>query len=402
MSLGQEPSKEPIPTNINPHDRWFSTIHRPANKENRLKHALLLSRSQSFGTPDGHQIMPFAMYRDQIESKLDLRVTNIPTQSPQDRTAAIDKALTSNAPPTHILVMPHWSEKADELCNWFEQTRALTQRANIGQVELIMLDYYAPTCSPHFSAMAHVDRYIKRQTLRNSDDYNNDYRSGFAYADFVSDTWGFDLEDWHFGSKVPQQHAHKLVSAWNLGITPRYEQILRWTKRVPIPWPLRRIDIHQRIGGLGKPGAKQEWYQFSRAKGIESLEPLESKYRMSTIGRVSRKKYFLELCSSKVVFSPFGWGEVCFRDYEAIACGALLVKPDMSHLVTEPNIYIANETYIPVAWDYSDAADKVDQCLSDPKKAKRIIKNARQALLKYYTNAQFVDTLGSCLGLGMD
>ncbi|MDF1809284.1 MAG: glycosyltransferase [Phycisphaerales bacterium] len=364
-----------------------------------MKQALLLSRSQGFGTPDGHQIMPFEMYRTQIESNLQLEVINSATQSPQERTSVIDRVLTSNNQLSHILVMPHWSEDPQELCAWFDQTRALIQRAGLSETKIVMLDYYAPTCSPHFSAMAHVDRYIKRQTLSDLSGYEHEYRSGFAFADFVADTWGFELEDWHFGSKIPAAHAHKLVSGWNLGITPRYEQILNWTKRVPIPWSLRRIDIHQRIGGLGKPGQKQEWYQFSRAKGIEALDPLKSKYRMSTIGRVSRKKYFLELCSSKVVFSPFGWGEVCFRDYEAIACGALLVKPDMSHVTTEPNIYIANETYIPVAWDYSDAADKVEECLSNPNKAKKIVANARRVLSEYYTSARFVDTLGDCLGI---
>lgn len=366
-----------------------------------MNHALLLSRNQSFGTPDGHQIMPFAMYKQQIESQLGLQVTNIPTQSPVDRTKAIEASLTDAqfGSLTHIIVMPHWSEPVDELCQWFKQTRAQLDRAKRSNIELVMLDYYAPTCSPHFPAMAYVDRYIKRQTLVNPANYTIEHRSGFAYADFVADTWGFDLEDWRFGSMIPQDHTHKLASAWNLGITDRYAQMLKWTSRVPIPWKLRKIDIHQRIGGMGKPGQKQEWYQFSRSKGVESLKPLASKYNMSTTERVSRKKYFMELCSSKVVFSPFGWGEVCFRDYEAIACGSLLVKPDMSHLQTEPNIYIPHETYVPVAWDYADAPQIIDEYISNPAKAKRIIKNAREVLSSYYKSNAFVDTLGKSLGI---
>ena len=345
--------------------------------------------------------MPFAMYAQAIESKLDLHVTNKPTQSPDDRTDAIEQHLasSSNPPLTHVIVMPHWSEPIDELCQWFDRTRAQLERTSSSKAELVMLDYYAPTCSPHFPAMAHVDRYIKRQTLTDRSGYDIQYRSGFVYADFVADTWGFDLEDWQFGSSIPQAHAHKLVSAWNLGIADRYAQMLRWTTRLPIPWKLRKIDIHQRIGGMGKPGKKQEWYQFSRSKGVESLEPLASKYNLSTTGRVSRKKYFMELCTSKAVFSPFGWGEVCFRDYEAIACGSLLVKPDMSHLQTQPNIYIPHETYVPVAWDYSDAPQIIDEYLSNPDKAKRIIKNARRVLKDYYTSNAFVDILGESLGI---
>ncbi len=338
--------------------------------------------------------MPFAMYQRQLEARLGFRITNIPTRSPQDRTRAIADALAGDTPPSSIITMPRWSEPIEDLCDWFALTRAQIKEAGQADIELVMLDYYAPTCSPHFPAMAYVDRYIKRQVLADRSQYNTAYRSGFVYADFVADTWGFDLADWNFGSQIPPEHAHKLVAGWNLGITPRYAAMLKWTRRVQIPWALRPIDIHQRVGGMGKPEQKQEWYQFSRAKGIEALEPLGARYRLTPTERVSAKKYFIELCTSKVVFSPFGWGEVCFRDYEAIACGALLVKPDMSHLITEPNIYIPHETYVPIAWDYSDAKEQIDEYLSNPAKAKKIINNARHALCEYYQSDRFVDTLG--------
>lgn len=338
--------------------------------------------------------MPFAMYERQLREQLGLTVANVPTQSPQDRTRAIDDAMASPTPPTHVLVMPHWSEDPDQLAQWFAQTRNQLRGQTgdqIGDAKLIMLDYYAPTCSPHFGVLPHVDRYIKRQTLRDMDAYHTHYRSGFVFADFVADTWGFDLGDWSFGSALPSEHAHKIVTGWSLGLTPRYRQLLRLTDALPVPWTLRRIDVHQRVGGLPKPGKKQEWYQFSRAKGVEALAPLAPKHRLSTTGRVSRKKYFLELLTSKIVFSPFGWGEVCFRDYEAVVCGALLVKPDMAHLRTEPDIYVPHETYVPIAWDYHDAADVIDELLSDPKRCKRIIANARAAWRDYDQNHRFLD-----------
>ncbi len=343
--------------------------------------------------------MPFAMYQPELAAQLNLQVINVSARSPQDRTNAIANALASHTPPSFILVMPHWSEPIGALCDWFISTRILLEKMGRANTELVMLDYYAPTCSPHFPVMVHVDRYIKRQVLADRSLYDTAYRSGFIYADFVADTWGFDLAQWYFGSSIPPQHAHKLVAGWNLGITPRYAAMLRWTDRVRIPWSLRRIDIHQRVGGLGQPGQRQEWYQFSRAKGIEALRALASKYRLTSTQRVRARNYFFELCTSKVVFSPFGWGEVCFRDYEAIACGALLVKPDMSHLETEPNIYIPHETYVPIAWDYHNAAEIIDDYLTNPAKASRIITNARRVLRDYYTSDAFVRTLGKGLGI---
>src|SRR5690606_4778495 len=107
---------------------------------------------------------------------------------------------------------------------------------------------------------------------------------------------------------------------------------------------LKPIDINRRVGSINRAG-KQEWYQFSRGKLLDEIEPLEDRFRMTGTGRASAKRYFLELGLSKITLSPFGWGEVCFRDYEAIACGSLLVKPEMAHLETSPDIYIPGETY---------------------------------------------------------
>ena len=40
---------------------------------------------------------------------------------------------------------------------------------------------------------------------------------------------------------------------------------------------------------------------------------------------------------SRICISPFGYGEICWRDFEAILCGCLVVKPDMSHVETNPS-----------------------------------------------------------------
>ena len=67
---------------------------------------------------------------------------------------------------------------------------------------------------------------------------------------------------------------------------------------------------------------------------------------------MSREKYNIELGNSKCIVSPFGWGEVCYRDFEAFVYGATLIKPSMDHLMTYPDWYKENETYIPIDWDF--------------------------------------------------
>ena len=63
-----------------------------------------------------------------------------------------------------------------------------------------------------------------------------------------------------------------------------------------------------------------------------------------------------------MTFSPFGWGEICYRDFEAYFSGSLLIKPSMDHIETWPNLYIKNQTYIPCRWDLKDLVDMIYKC----------------------------------------
>jgi hypothetical protein len=98
-------------------------------------------------------------------------------------------------------------------------------------------------------------------------------------------------------------------------------------------------------------------------------------------GIVSQNQYYQELWDSKITLSPFGWGEVCFRDFEAIIAGSLLLKPDMAHVKTWPDVYIPWETYVPVNWDGTDIIEKTETCLANDRERSRIAENAYE---QYY------------------
>ena len=76
-------------------------------------------------------------------------------------------------------------------------------------------------------------------------------------------------------------------------------------------------------------------------------------------------EYISCLSKSRVSISPFGQGEICYRDMELMQLGTLMIKPDMSMINTNPNIYINDETYIPCKYDWSDLEEKVDYVLSN-------------------------------------
>ena len=79
--------------------------------------------------------------------------------------------------------------------------------------------------------------------------------------------------------------------------------------------------------------------------------------------KLNRDKYFDEICNSKVVISPFGWGEINVpRDYEAALAGSVLLKPEISHIETWPNIF-NKQTVVQYNWDLSNLLDIVDDII---------------------------------------
>lgn len=360
-------------------------------------HALILARGERTASPTGHQVQGFRMYADDLRERLGLTFEMRHIQTLAEIRAGLEWACAPGSGVDAVLVMAHWSDRAEDVSALFAEFFARESRPR-----LVMLDYYAPTSSPHFAVLPFVDLYIKRQTLRDTEQYQRAYAGGFVYADYVQGALGFDLGDWNFGSIPDPAQVHKLVSGWNLGVCYRNRMLLRLTDAAGVPWGLRPIHINRRVGSINRAG-RQEWYQFSRGKLLDEIQPLEKTYRMTGTGRASAKRYFAELGLSRLTLSPFGWGEVCFRDYEAIACGSLLVKPDMGHLETSPDIYIPGETYVPIPWDFAGAGEVCERYLRDPRASKRIIRSARAVLRDYFNKDGFVrdieQTLGRVVGL---
>ena len=65
---------------------------------------------------------------------------------------------------------------------------------------------------------------------------------------------------------------------------------------------------------------------------IETLLEKIKENKLFLTGTLPHKEYIEECSEVYGLLSPFGWGEICYRDFEAIMCGNILVKPDMSHL----------------------------------------------------------------------
>ncbi|HYF14003.1 MAG TPA: glycosyltransferase [Phycisphaerales bacterium] len=294
--------------------------------------------------------------------------------------------------PELCIIAPHWTDSEASLIGVCEFIRRQRVRPM-----LVVLDTSDPTSSPHFGVLPYVDLFLKTKMLRDREQYRERYAGGHVLSDHAARVLGFDLGEWSFGTPMPMEHAAKVRPCWNFGISADFERIRRNAKRFSVAWERRYFDVNRRLGLSSTESTRDSWYKAYRVAAQRALEPLAARHRVTGVRRIPRKLYLFELMNSKIVFSPFGWGEVCFRDYEAAAVGALLFKPSTAHVATSPNIFIDHETYVPVKWDFSDLEEKVAYYLKHPNEAERIAANAVRVLDEYYHDGGFVRDVGAAL-----
>ena len=73
------------------------------------------------------------------------------------------------------------------------------------------------------------------------------------------------------------------------------------------------------------------------------------------------------------------------RDLDAAQFGAVLIKPDMSKVLAEPDWLKANETYVPVKLDWSDLNETIEKILENFGDYQHIIHNAREKMIESYS-----------------
>ena len=125
-------------------------------------------------------------------------------------------------------------------------------------------------------------------------------------------------------------------------------------------------------------------YTKHRKGSWDTLEDIKKQYNIVK-GSSGFQSFVSIMKRSKIGLSPFGMGELCYRDIELIQHGCLLIKPDMSKVITEPNFFKPMETYVPVKIDWSDLNETIEKVLANYKDYQYIIDNARQKVVEMYS-----------------
>lgn len=262
------------------------------------------------------------------------------------------------------------------------------------------------TYANQLEVLEYVDVYFKNQIYRDLDYYIKPFKKGRIFSDYFDTI--YDAEEEDFDTFIPEKKdISKIKVSWNssleyynparYSLCAKFKRLLRpltanFSDKVSIS-PFYNVNQKRENNlscRLGLFHARKSILAHRKAV-INKIEK-----RGLKCGTVSLQEYFEELKHSKIGVGPFGLGEITLRDFEIIICGAALLKPDMSHMKTWPDIFINGETCLMHKWDLSDFDEKIDFLLANPEKRTQIAENAQQKYKYYFTEDgknEFVDRL---------
>jgi len=260
-----------------------------------------------------------------------------------------------------------------------------------------------------------VDSYWVRGLLKNNNLYSESFYGGRTYSQYYNKTYNVEDESTYLSPLNKDKFPSNIKIAWNIGIgcyptnkksllNIYYDEIKKiscFISMLPSIKPLyflvnkyikEMIKVLSEEVSLSKKRKlvsarfSSKGYYNSIAFHRELVLKKIKKNKLYLKGRKSRWDYIQECNYLYGILSPFGWGEICYRDFEAALGGNLLLKPSMDHIETWPNIY-REDCYFKLDWDFSNL-DIINEIFSNEKLVYDRIMKSRMIYLEAIKNSE--------------
>lgn len=319
-------------------------------------------------------VYPFLHYAQAFKTQHNVQIRLLPIK--QALTKGIPDSLSQ---PTHLIIQSLLSAPAS-------QQAALAQLASdmpSGTVTSF-LDTFANNDIRLTKQFPNFDFYFKKSLFTDVTQFTGPTYGHTNLTEYYGKLYGLhdDVTDW----QVPISALDTLRLSPNFLTDASLTTTFLKNSEAPAT-DVRDIDLHARLGGT----KEKNWYGEMRRQAEHRVDNMRDLKTVTGTG-ISRALFLEEMQRAKICFSPFGFGELCWRDIEAIAFGAVLLKPDMSHLRTEPDLYRDGETYVACRWDFADVEDKIRELLADAPRRAQITHTAYRTARDYLVNAGPVQT----------
>lgn len=282
-----------------------------------------------------------------------------------------------------------WSHKKSDIFNFLNG-------AKLRKLKIYWFDTTDSTWCTQFEVMPFVDKFLKGQIFTDKKMYLQRFQTGRIYTDFFEKL--YDSGEKYDSYPLPSlEELDKIEISWNTCFENYTEERFSFSGKL-------RNFLRPCIANFTVENIKVKWVDPANNRsvpiscriGTSHTRPSVADHRRAIMdklkthnvesGKISLEEYFKELRNSQIAVSPFGVGEITLRDFEIIICGAALLKPDMTHLKTWPDLFqtnLTNPTCQTFNWDLSDFDDKLESLLKNPEKRLEMARNSQNVYKKH-------------------
>ncbi len=260
-----------------------------------------------------------------------------------------------------------------------------------------------------------LDSYWVRGLLKNNNLYSESFYGGRTYSQYYNQKYNVEDTSIYLSPLNKNKFPTNIKIAWNIGIgcyptnkksllNIYYDEIRKFScfiSMLPSIKPLsflvdkyikeminilsEEVSLSKKTKLVSARFSSKGYYKsisFHRELVLKKIK----KNKLYLKGRKSRWDYIQECNYLYGILSPFGWGEICYRDFEAALGGNLLLKPSMDHIETWPNIY-REDCYFKLDWDFSNL-DQISEIFSNEKITFERIMKSRMIYLEAIKNSE--------------
>ena len=272
------------------------------------------------------------------------------------------------------------------------------ENLNKKDIKIIWFDLRDSAGTTQFHVLPYVDFYVKKQIYKDFKTYTKNLYGGREYSNYYYENYGIKDKDLYLMTKLDLKYKEKILLGWNLGVRnfkyyakPKFNKISLFLKNKIEYYLNKNISCDESVL-LSSRAKKYNLFannrtQISRNTVRFQRELFKKKINQTTFNdslidvNIDFNNFYKILSETKILLSLFGWGEVCYKEFEATVCGCSFIAPEMSNILTWPNIYKKNATYIPVDWNLNNLNSVLNMLIRNDDLRYKLVINAQNEII---------------------
>ncbi len=168
-----------------------------------------------------------------------------------------------------------------------------------------------------------------------------------------------------------------------------YDRMGQWANRRPFDeksWSQRPIDVL--FCGRVQPEVYRPAIALHRSRFCDVLDDLRKETNLTVVCKRDRVYYTEQYCQisrlAKIIVSPWGHGELCYRDFEAMFDECILIKPRPPERSNGLGGFLDAGRYLECHPDASDLAETILNALDNWQLHEGVLKDNYRLVMNWY------------------